>query len=750
MKKELSLAFVWHFHQPNYQTQPNGIRLMPWARLHAIKEYLDMLIIIDKFPNIKLNFSLVPALIDAIEDYSKDGHDIHSKLTVTPLKELTDDDKIYILNYFFDVNYENKISKNPRYNELYLKRYNNSEVNINDFSDQDYADIMMLFNLVWFDDIWKNVYPELKTFEKKGRNYTLKDRQQLIELNRKIIRQIIPSFKKYQDAGRIEIMTSPYNHPILPILINPNDLKIPGLKNPMPDCKIALMVDVKDQLKMALEKMEATFGVKPKGIWPSEHCISQKTLDVLANMDTEWVITDESVLSNSIKKEFIRDFRGCYEDPYDLCSLYLYKTKREKEINIIFRNSVFPNLITFEYPKHDSVLCAEDLYGRIKNIYDKLENAPDKSHLLTIAMDGENCWEYYAKDGAVFLDKLYSLINNDESLKTVLISDYIKKNKKTQKPLKKVTTGSWLNQEFQLWIAEPTKNLAWKYLVETRNVLKAAEKSGEYTKEQIQAAKSEIYIAEGSDWFWWYGEPNNSGQDHIFDFMFREHLKNVYILLDKQFPEYLDMPLMAYMGKPLKNPVREITPNINGIVKDNDEWLNAGCIDIPDGPILNENKIFNRIYFGNDKDNLYLRFDTNKYFIDNKDSFKEYYSIYVYVKSFDHNVEQSSSVRTTNKADMILPILLDGYNKEIKFALTSSRKYPMQFSESVKDGLWELNWNHHIKFVQDEIYEVSIPFDDLKIQPGESFDFFIITGCSGVTEDIYPKDSALTLTRPES
>ena len=219
MLKELSLAFVWHFHQPNYQTQPDGIRLMPWARLHAIKDYLDMLLILDKYPKIKLNFSLVPALLDTIEDYAKDGHDIHSKLAVTPTNELTDDDKLYILNYFFDANYDNIISKNPRYNELYIKRYSNAEIGIDDFTEQEYADIMMLFNLVWFDNIWKDVYPELRAFEKKGRNYDLKDRQALIELNRQIIRQIIPTFKKYQDEGRIEILTSPYNHPILPILI---------------------------------------------------------------------------------------------------------------------------------------------------------------------------------------------------------------------------------------------------------------------------------------------------------------------------------------------------------------------------------------------------------------------------------------------------------------------------------------------------------------------------------------------------
>ncbi|MBE7704765.1 MAG: hypothetical protein E7Z90_02985 [Cyanobacteria bacterium SIG29] len=748
MQKELSVAFVWHFHQPNYQTQPNGIRLMPWARLHAIKDYLDMVLILDKFPNIKLNFSIGAELIDAIEDYSKEGHDIHSKLAVTPVEELTDDDKLYILNYFFDANYETLISKNPRYNELYIKRYSNAEIGIENFSLEEYSDIMMLFNLVWFDPSWKEVYPELKKFEKKGRNYTLKDRQDLINLNRKIIKQIIPTFKKYQDDKRIEIITSPYNHPIAPILINPNDLKTPALKYAMPDCKIALMIDIKEQIKLAIEKIEKTFGRKPKGFWPSEHCISQKTLDVVANLGFEWAISDESVLSNSLKKEFIRDFRGCYEDPYDVCSLYLYKTKREKEINLVFRDSIIPNLINFEYAHHNSTLCANDLFDRIKTVYDKLKNSPDKKHLFTIAMDGENNWDSYEQDGAIFLERIYSLINNDKAIKTVLISDYIEKNKKTEKLLKKVTSGSWVNQEFQLWIAEPTKNLAWKYLVQTRNDLKEAENSGRLSKEQIKNAKDEIYIAEGSDWFWWYGEPNNSGQDHIFDFMFREHLKNVYNIIEKPIPSYLEMPLISFMGKPLKNPKRNITPLINGMVKDNDEWLSAGCIDIPDGPVIQENKLIDRIYFGTDKDNLYMRFDINKYLMSRKESFKEYFSIYVYIKTYNSEESLASPTRTTNKKDSLLPVLLDGYNHEVKFALTSNRKYPLQYSRAVKDGLWELHWGHHIKYEHKEIFEVCIPFEDLNIERNENFDFFVITGCSGVTEEIYPKDIPLSLTRP--
>ncbi len=268
MQKELSVAFIWHFHQPNYQVQPNGINLMPWTRLHAIKDYLDMLLILDKFPKIKLNFSIVPMLLDTIEEYANGAHDIHSKLTVTPIEELTDDDKLYILTYFFDANYETLISKNSRFNELYLKRFSKNEIGIDSFTAQEYSDIMMLFNLVWFDPTWKKVYPELKEFEEKGRNYTLQDRVELIKLNRKIIKQIIPTFKKYQDDGRIEIITSPYNHPIMPILINPNDVKTKVLKYPLPESKIALMLDVKEQIELGIEKITKTFGKAPKTALP--------------------------------------------------------------------------------------------------------------------------------------------------------------------------------------------------------------------------------------------------------------------------------------------------------------------------------------------------------------------------------------------------------------------------------------------------------------------------------------------------
>ncbi len=747
MQKKLSIAFIWHMHQPNYQDRPGGIRLMPWARLHAIKDYLDMLLHLENFPKLKLNFNFVPSLLDTLEDYARNGaHDIHSKLTTTPIEDLNNDEKSYVLNYFFDANYNNLIAHHQYYSELYQKRFSKDEVSISDFSDSEYSDIMMWFNLAWFDPIWRDKYPELEYFVEKERNFSLEDRIRLIEIQREIISEIVPTLKRLQDENKLEIMTSPYYHPILPIMFDGNVAKRSAVKYPLPDCKINMSDDARAQVKMALDRAEQLFGRRPKGIWPSEHCISPRTLDVLSDLGVEWTLSDEGILANSIKKEFVRDFKGYLEDPYDLCSAYTYQT-RNSDINIIFRDGVIPNLIGFEYPHHDSVDAAKDLYSRIKTIQNKLQNSPDSTHILTIAMDGENSWESYAQDGLHFLETLYRLITNDESLETVTVSDYMESAQ--LKNLQSLSSGSWINRDFQLWIAEPTKNLAWCYLTKVHQDIKDIEKSRHIPEDVMKEAKRELYIAEGSDWFWWYGEPNDSGQDHIFDYLFREHLKNIYVILGSDIPDYLNNPLISFIGKPSRAPKRQISPNLDGKDMDDDEWVYAGCIDIPAGPIPQENKLFNKICFGCDQQNLYLRFDINRYALDSAGNFKTIYQIYIYFKAYNDHSLYTSPIRTVNKPDSIYPILKDSYTHEVKLTLFKDLNLPIRLAKATSNNLWVAQLNNNMRFAYDEIIEIAVPFDDLNIKYGEKVDFFIINGTLGQTEEVYPQDLLLSLERPQ-
>lgn len=745
--KKLSLAFVWHMHQPSYKTQTEDVMLMPWTRLNAVKTYSGMLKYLDKYPNLKLNFDISPVLIDALEGYANGTiSDIHENLTLTPVEDLTKDDMEFILNYFFDVDYNNCILKYPRYLDLYKRRFAKEEIDTDDFSMSGYADIMTLFNLVWFTDEQIEQYPAVKEIAQKGKHYSGKHRETLIEAQKDIISKIIPNFKRKLEENKIDILTCPYYHPILPILADMDSAKTTSLRNPlpgsdikMPDCAIA-------QIQKGIKKTTETFSYEPKGMWLPEQCTSPEIIKMLAECGIKWTLSDESILSGTIHKDFIRDFKGFHQDPFDLCSTYHMDFGEGKNIKLIFRDAVLPNLISFEYPNYDVKTAAKDLYDRIKVVYNKFINAPYESHLLTIAMDGENAWRNYPDGGSAFLNELYKLICEDETLETVKISDYIEHVDYSNK-LENIKTGSGISGDFKLWTAEPVKNTAWRYLFTVYEDLKQFKQEKNIPPDILEKAYEEIYISQGSDWFWWFGEPNDSGQDHLFDFLFREHLKNVYVLLDKPVPQKLEEPLATFTGKPSRIPKGLISPKLSGKADYEDEWQNAGSIDIPSSPLMQENKLFNRICFGCDYENLYFLFDVNKYIYSLNTSCEQIYQVYIYIKTA--NEEYTAPVRPLNKTENVCSLLKTSYSHEIKLTFMQDKNFPLFFSKSMKNNLWLMKKNHSIESVYGEVIELKIPFEDLNVKYGEKIDFFIINGTFGRIEEIYPQDLWLTINRPE-
>lgn len=738
--KKLSIAFYWHMHQPVYQLSPEGDYLMPWVRLHAVKDYLDMITMVDNFKSIKLNINLVPVLLDAFIDYGEKGlHDLHSRLTVTPVENLSDDDKEFILNNFFDANYQTMILPYEEYDRLYQKRQTLSENDTDAFTDEEYSDLMALFNLVWFDPVYKNEYIELRKLFKKKKGYTLEDREKIIEIQRDIIRKIIPTYRKYVEEKKIEVTTSPYYHPIVPIMLDINSIKVGNKENLPTDLKMA--DDAKTQITSAIQRIENLIGVKPKGIWPSEHCVNEKELDLFKELGFEWTISDEGILANSINFEFVRNFKGYVEEPYHLVKSYEYKNG----LKMIFRDSIISNLIGFEYPNFDAELAATDLYDRIKVLQSKLLSSPDDNHILTIAMDGENCWENYQQDGITFLKKLYGLIDEDDSLETVLISDYIE-HEKHHKPLPKIAAGSWINRNFKLWIDEPIKNLAWKYLKNVRDDFSKYVQENPHNP-NIEFAKRELFICEGSDWFWWYGEPNDSGRDNIFDYLFREHLKNIYIYLGQEPPEYLDIPLLSAITKPSRYPKCEIQPELNGQDnKDDTSWLNAGCIEIPDGPVLKESKFFNRICFGYDKDNLYLRFYVNNYLRDNPEVYNRPHQMYLYTRNANKK-HSLSAIRLINKTENILPVVKEKFHNEIQLTVSDAELKFIRVIKSMPHSLWGIQNSKDIFAVYDKVLDVKIPFKILDIGHGETLELMFVTAKFGISDVFIPNEMLLSVKR---
>ncbi len=737
--KKLSLAVYWHMHQPVYELE--GTYLMPWVRLHAVKDYLDMVLILEKFPKLKLNFNLVPALLDSILDYTENGyHDIHSELTVSDSETLTDEEKAFILNNFFSSKFETMIYRSETYKNLYQKRFAKDAADINDFSAQEISDLMALFNLVWIDPTHFDRYPRLKDLWAKQTGYTKEDRIEIIDIQKQIIREIIPTYKKYIQTGRIELTTSPYYHAILPILIDiKSSTKSVITTEGLPQ-NLGMLDDAKLQIRSALDRIEEVFGVRPKGMWPPELCLGTKTLNLLAKEGIEWTISDEGVLANSINFDFVRDFKGNLNDPYHLLKVYNYETSG---INVIFRDRSIPNLINFEYAGINPKMAAGDLFEKIKMIQNKLLVSPDETHLLTIASDCENCWENYQNDGKDFLENIYGMIENDPTLETVLISDYIQKDNH-KKTLKKIYSGSWIDKTFRYWIGESEKNKAWAYLKNTKDDFERFVKE-DPKNTNIKYAKREILIAEGSDWFWWYGEPNNSGQDYVFDYMFRERLKNVYIIFGRQYPEYLDKTLITSVEVPFRHPKRKISPRIDGLSSSYDDWYNAGSLSLLDGPVFRENKNVDKILFGCDESNIYFRLHVNKgsgeiSFVDRINQF------YIYTRNASR-VGNRAYIRLISKTDNPYPILTEKFEHELTLTLVKDTLYPPRLTAVLHPNMWTLDNPEEIKIVYKDVIDICIPFEKLGIEAGETVEFFMANTDSGVKNTYIPQEILLSLTR---
>ncbi len=738
--KKLSIAIYWHMHQPVYEIE--GTYLMPWARLHAVKDYLDMVLVLEKFPKLKLNFDVVPALMDTIVNYINGYHDIHSELTISDTEKLSGEEKSFILNNFFSPKFETMLYKSENYKALYQKRFSKDVCDPDDFSPQEISDLMALFNLVWIDPVHDERYPRIKELWAKQYNYTLEDRIEIINIHRQIIKEIIPTYKKYIDEGRIELTTSAYYHSILPILI---DLKA-STKNTfttegLPPT-LGMLDDARKQVRLALDKVEEILGIRPKGFWPPELCLGPKTLNLLAKEGIEWTISDEGILSDSINFDFIRDFKGNLNDPYHLTKVYEYQTKTNP-INVIFRDRSIPNLINFEYAGIDAKMAANDLFDKIKVVQNKLLVSPDQTHLLTIALDGENCWENYQNDGNDFLANIYSLIEADETLETVLISDYIKKDKH-KKTLNKIYSGSWIDKTFQYWIGEPTKNKAWSYLKHTKDVYEAFAKQNK-NYPHLDAAYNELMIAQGSDWFWWYGEPNNSGQDFVFDYMFRERLKNVYLILGLEPPEYLNTSLITKIEMPLKHPTRPISPRMDGLAESIDDWYHSGNISLLDGPVFRESKNVDKILFGCDENNMYFRLNVNKGGSETA-IISKISQFYIYLRNAT-DIKNRAFIRLISKTDNPYPILKEKFEHEIALTLIKDTLYPPRLATCLHPNIWTLANHEEVSIVYKDVIDLTVPFSMLGIKKGETVEFFLANTDSGVKNTYIPQEILLSLTR---
>jgi alpha-amylase/alpha-mannosidase (GH57 family) len=618
--KPISLVFVWHFHQPYYRDVISGRCFFPWVRLHGIKDYYDLPAMLESYPNLKQNFNLVPSLIEQLELYTQEkASDVFLDVTKKPVAELTPEDKQFLLHHFFFANWDTMVNPYPRYAELLdLRGRFLSKDELNNasryYTKQDYLDLQVWFNLVWFDSMHHRRYPELAELIKKGRKFSEADKELVVERQIAILNEIIPLHRRLQEQGKIEVSVTPYYHPILPLLCDTAIAKIsqPGIK--LPGIRFVHPEDAETQIRNAVELYQNRFGRPPAGMWPSEGSVSDEVVALAAKHGIRWLATDEGILNHTYTSHL--EYPGDSAKPGILRPIDLYHPyqvgEAENQVQMIFRDRTLSDLIGFQYFKMETKVAVADFISRLEIIAEQVANEPE-DHLVSIVLDGENAWEYYPNDGNDFLHLLYERLNDHPLIKSTTISEFISTHQPSPiHQLKKIYPGSWIDSNFAIWIGSEEDNASWELLDTTRKIYAAA-KETEVGKANLELAAKCLYIAEGSDWNWWYGEEHSSGLDDQFDALYRTHLANIYTALGLDIPPELAVPVKRAKQELLSVPVGLTKPKLDGKVTDYYEWMNAGKYEVSrsGGTMEPAHSVVKSIHCGFDLNNVYLRIDTN-------------------------------------------------------------------------------------------------------------------------------------------
>ncbi|WP_456431730.1 glycoside hydrolase family 57 protein [Thermosulfuriphilus sp.] len=597
----LYVAFVWHMHQPLYLDWHRGTLSLPWVRLHATKAYTDMPAALEGFPRVKAVFNLVPSLLKQLTFYEGGGEDEFLSLSRKAAAELTDRDKEFILANFFSCHWETMINPYPRYRALLEKRglsgdSGSIKAAISNFSVQDFLDLQVWFNLTWMGFHLRGD-PLVRHLLAKERTYSEEEKHRLLDLQLTALKEVIPRYRRLLENGQIEISTSPFFHPILPLLID-SDCARRAMPHVALPPRFRFPEDAKAQIDRALDLHEELFGQRPLGLWPSEGSVSPELIPILEECGLLWAATDEEILFHSLETH----------SPTALFQPYQVEIDGAK-VRLVFRHHGLSDKIGFVYQRNPAGESVEDFMVSLRQIRQLCLGQGPGPWLVCIILDGENPWEYYPDGGEAFLKGLYEALSEAEDLKTTTVRGFLKKNP-PQGRLDRLFTGSWINHNFDIWIGGEEENRAWSLLGHTRRWLK--DKASELETEPFEAAYEALMAAEGSDWFWWFGEHFYSPYNSEFDRLFRSHLSRVYEAAGSHPPAELSLPIRRPRHvEPQRVPLGFINPIIDGQESHFLEWSGSGYYSVSDlgsamylGPGL-----IGAVYFGFNLEKIFFRLD---------------------------------------------------------------------------------------------------------------------------------------------
>ncbi|ABR30664.1 glucodextranase DOMON-like domain-containing protein [Thermosipho melanesiensis] len=681
--KPLNVAIIWHHHQPLYKIPGEEQFMMPWVRTHGVNDYPYMADLVKYLKTGKVTFNLVPSLLLQIEDYLKGQLDEYQRLSLN--ENLTKQEKQFLINHFFDINPQ-FVNAHERYKELMEKKVSGEE-----FTDQDLLDLKVCWNLYWINIEYINQDERLKSLTSK-KHYTKEDLIYVLDYHKKLLSEIVEKYKTLWDNDKVELITTPFYHPILPILVDM------GWKD-----------DAVIQIKEGLSYFEKIFGKRPVGMWPSEQAVSQEVLEIIAENNIKWIVTDKQILQKSgIDIGKVENF------------LRPYKVKTSKgDVVVFFRDTDLSDRIGFKYSQMHAESAVKDFIETLHQ-YQKLNK--DGNLVITIALDGENAWEHYPNNGNDFRKLLYKKLSEDPLINLVTLSEYIEKFG-VKNTLDKIAKGSWVSGSLDTWIGETEENQAWKRLKDARKVL--------LEKGLDDISKHLLMAAEGSDWFWWYGTDQDAGNnEYLFDMQFKKLLIEMYKKAGKVPPSYLYIVNKRPVN-PDKGVIKKVEYKIDGI-KENDI---AVFEDTLDGNLLNN------VFVARGDSGIYVGVELNN---SAKSLLGKDIKVEVYVESPTAKTFNAKTYYSNENITFL------GFPLSHRFVVnlkTWNKRPKVSFYKANGSDKWILTTGN-ISGVIDDIVEIEIPYDLINVKSGQDFNLAVVVSENRQDKDFGPNNGPIKVIIP--
>jgi alpha-amylase/alpha-mannosidase (GH57 family) len=557
--RRLDLVLCWHMHQPDYRDYATGRFTQPWVYLHAIKDYADMAAHLERHAGVRAVVNLVPVLLDQLEDYADQfatGRFRDPLLALlgrdesTPLARV---ERELIVTRCFRANHEQMVEPYPAYKglyELFLALGRQGREAIDYLSDRYCYDLMTWYHLAWMGETVKRSSELVARLMEVGMGFAQADRRALLDLVGEIVAGTIPHYARLAESGRIELSTTPFYHPLAPLLIDFRSAREarPELPLPAAEAYPGGAARVRAQLEGALASHARRFGAPPAGVWPAEGAISASFLGMLAERGCRWTASGGGVLANTL--------RGAGAAPSPSGERHVHRPWRVpgSSLTCFFRDDRLSDLIGFEYAKWHSAEAAANFIAELEAIAARA--SADDPPLVSVILDGENCWEYYAYNGFYFLDELYRKLASHPFIRTATFAELVAGPPGLARPrarpaeLPRVTAGSWVHGDFTTWIGSPEKNRAWELLVAAKLSFDRVVAAKRLNADEVAAAERQLADCEGSDWFWWIGDYNPAFAVAGFDNLYRANLARLYMLLGLPAPPALAQPISRGAGRP--------------------------------------------------------------------------------------------------------------------------------------------------------------------------------------------------------